>query len=180
MGAEHRVAKRHRWRLPCEIVFEGGTQRALVLDLSKTGIFVQTGVRLRPGSDVEIKLQLEDVPEPILLRARVARAKHVPSHLTTVARGGVGLQLREAPPKYYEAIAALESGKPLRANVPIDGAETTQRATIRARFRARVQQTDGPRSRRIELHADSIEQARALALQEVGKGWEIVSVDPIG
>ena len=180
MGEEHRVAKRHRWRLPCEIVFEGGTQRALVLDLSASGLFVQTGVRLRPGTDVEIRLQLEHVPEPIHLRARVARAKHVPSHLTTVARGGVGLRLHHVPAKYLEAIAALESGKPLRANVTQDAAAEKGEAALRPRFRVRVQQSDGPRSRRIELHADSVEQARALALQEVGKGWEIVSADAIG
>jgi hypothetical protein len=180
MGEEHRVAKRHRWRLPCEIVFEGGTQRALVLDLSASGLFVQTGVRLRPGAEVEVRLQLEHVVEPIHLRARVARAKHVPSHLTTVARGGVGLRIHQAPAKYLEAIASLESGKVLRANMVQDGAVEKPAATTRPRFRVRVQQSDGPRSRRIELHADSVEQARALALQEAGTGWEIVSADAIG
>jgi hypothetical protein len=182
--SESRVAKRHRWRLPCEIVFEGGTQRALVIDLSSTGIFVQTGVRLRPGADVEIRLQLEHLSEPVLLRARVARAKHVPTHLTTVARGGVGLHLREAPAAYLEAIAALESGKPLRGNVVNEGGGLDKPepapAEVRPRFRVRVQQCDGPRSRRLELHADSVEHARKLALAEVGKGWEVVSADRLG
>jgi hypothetical protein len=177
---EHRAAKRHRWRLPCELSFDGGTQRALVLDLSSSGIFVQTGVRLRPGTEVSVRLQLEDLREPILLRARVARTKHVPSNLSTVARGGVGLKLREAPKAYFDVIATLESGKALRANVGADSAEEKAPAPeLRPRFRIRVQQSDGPRSRRIELHADSPAQARALALQEVGKGWEVVSADRI-
>lgn len=151
--------------------------RAFVLDLSSTGLFVQTGARLRPGADVEVRLQLANLPEPLLLRARVARTKQVPTQLTTVAHGGVGLRLREVPKQYLAAIEKLDSGAGLRS------AETPKppppAAAARTRFRVRVRQTDGPRSRSIELHADDAEQARVLALREVGKGWEAVSADPL-
>lgn len=184
--AEGRVAKRHRWRLPCEIVFDGVAQRAIVLDLSASGIFVQTGARLRPGSDVEIRLQLDTESEPLLLRASVARAKQVPSQLTTVAHGGVGLRLLNAPNAYFEAIAALESGKSLRGHVVASGAPVENKrsdpapAPPRPRFRVRVQQSDGPRSRTIELAADHEDQARVLALREVGAGWEAVKAERLG
>jgi Tfp pilus assembly protein PilZ len=181
--SQNRVAKRHRWRLPCELVFDGVAQRAIVLDLSTSGVFVQTGARLRPGTDVEIRLQLATAAEPLLLRARVARAKQVPSQLTTVAHGGIGLRLREAPKAYFEAIEALESGKSLRGHVPesaVPGEAKKPAAPARPRFRVRVQQSDGPRSRTIELAADNEAQARAFALRECGSGWEAVKADRLG
>ncbi len=108
--SDHRVAKRHKWRLACEVVSEGRSQRAIVIDLSTTGIFVQTGTRVPPGSEVEVRLLLPDATEPILLRAKVARNKQVPPQLTSVARGGVGLRILEAPTAYYETIGSLEGG----------------------------------------------------------------------
>jgi len=79
--------------LPCEVLFEGASVRAFVLDLSATGLFVQTSVRMRPGSDVEVRLQIANVSEPLHLRARVARRRQVPTQLTTIAHGGVGVAL---------------------------------------------------------------------------------------
>jgi len=149
--------------------------RAFVLDLSSTGLFVQTGARLRPGADVEVRLQIAGLPEPLLLHARVARTKQVPTQLTTVAHGGVGLRLRDVPKRYLEAIQLLESGTGLRV---AEMAKPEAPAAIdRPRFRVRVKQSDGPRSRSIDLCADDVEQARAFALREVGKGWEAVSAD---
>lgn len=172
---EGRVAKRHRWRLPCEVLFEGSSARGFVLDLSATGLFVQTSARLRPGATVEVRLQIANLPEPLLLHARVARTKQVPTQLTTVARGGAGLRLRDIPKQYLEAIQKLDDGAGLRgANAPKASAPA---AVERPRFRVRVKQCDGPRSRSIELYADHAEQARAFALREVGRGWEAVNAE---
>lgn len=174
---ESRAAKRHRWRLPCEVFFDGASVRAFVLDLSSTGLFVQTSVRLRPGSDVEVRLQIANVPEPLQLRARVARTKQVPTQLTTIAHGGVGLRLREVPKQYLDAIQLLESGTGLRAS---EGPKPDAPAVgERPRFRVRVKQSDGPRSRSIELCASDAAQARSLALREVGEGWEAVAVEQL-
>jgi Tfp pilus assembly protein PilZ len=175
--AETRAAKRHRWRLPCEVLSEGSSVRAFVLDLSATGLFVQTAARLRPGADVEVRLQIATLPEPISLRARVARTRQVPTQLTTIAKGGVGLRLRDVPKRYIDAIEKLESGAGLRG---ADASESNApAATDRPRFRVRVKQSDGPRSRNIELRAKDAEQARALALREVGKGWEAVGAERV-
>jgi len=161
--------------LPCEVLFEGASVRAFVLDLSATGLFVQTSVRMRPGSDVEVRLQIANVSEPLHLRARVARRRQVPTQLTTIAHGGVGLRLREVPTQYLDAIQLLESGTGLRGSeVPKPDAPA---ASERPCFRVRVKQSDGPRSRSIEVRAGDGEQARALALREVGKGWEAVAVE---
>jgi len=108
--AENRSSKRQRWRLPCEIVYDGGRQRSFVVDLSETGLFVQTGARLRPGTEVEVRLTLDRRPAPVVLRTRVARTKQVPSHLMSVARSGIGLRLLDAPDDYLAVLADLKSG----------------------------------------------------------------------
>lgn len=173
---ESRASKRHRWRLPCEIVYEGGRQRSFVLDLSVSGLFVQTGARLKPGAEVEVRLMFEASPAPVVLRAKVARAKQVPSQLTTVAHGGVGLQLIDVSQEYLDALLALDVAGNKRAGIP---EEVKPAPSVKRRFRVRVKQTSGMRSRSIELLADSAKEAGTLALREVGDGWEIASADRI-
>lgn len=179
---ESRSAKRHKWRLPCEVVAEGRSQRAIVLDLSESGLFVQTGTRLPPGAEVEVRVRLADSAEIVTLRAQVARNKQVPPQLTSVARGGVGLKILDAPLAYYDQVNALDSsgGKQsvpaAEAGAP---AATAPPAAIRTRFRVRVKQSDGPRSRTIEIFADTADEARSRALSEAGKGWEAVTAEAI-
>jgi hypothetical protein len=177
---ESRAAKRHKWRIPCEIVFEGGRQRSFVIDISESGVFVQTGVKLVPGSLVEIRLSFEGSAAPMLLRARVARAKKVPAQLTSVAHGGVGLQILDVTNEYLRAVRALgRTDSPLAADTRPKTVAAPAPPPARPRFRVRVKQCDGPRSRTLELAADSAEQARTLALREVGTGWDAVSADRI-
>lgn len=176
--SEDRVAKRHKWRLACEVVCDGRSQRALVIDLSQTGVFVQTGTRLPHGAQVDVRLMLTDATEPILIRAIVARNKQVPPQLTSVARGGVGLKIVDAPSAYYETIASLEGGDSRRqTSAPAASPAAPQPA--RTRFRVRVKQSDGPRSRSVEILAESPDEARERALAEVGAGWEAVAADSI-
>jgi Tfp pilus assembly protein PilZ len=179
--SEPRVAKRHKWRLACEVVCEGRSQRAIVIDLSETGVFVQTGTRLPPGANVDVRLMLTDATEPILLRAKVARNKQVPPQLTSVARGGVGLKIVDAPNAYYETIASLEGGDSRRQTGAPAAAAAPPAAPKPAgtRFRVRVKQSDGPRSRSVEVLANSPDEARARVLAEVGAGWEAVAADSI-
>jgi hypothetical protein len=184
--AEHRVAKRIRRRMACELKAEGRQQRAIVLDLSRTGLFVQTSARLAPGAQVELWLQFEDQREPILLRAAVARQKAVPSNLTSVAQGGVGLRIVDAPRAYYELLG--ETGPPPAATTgpaskpaapaPVE-AKAAAPAPALPRFRVRVKQSDGPRSRILDIVAETAERAVAAALAQVGKGWEALGAERV-
>ena len=172
-----RAAKRHKWRLPCEIVYEGGRQRSFVLDLSETGLFVQASGRLRPGTEIEVRLTLEHAAAPLVLRAHVVRAKQVPAQLISVVHGGIGLALHSPPKEYLDALAALEEdGAHLRAQAT---PEKPPAPALVQRFCVRVKQCDGQRSRTLTLHADTAEQARSLALRETGAGWEVASVEPV-
>jgi Tfp pilus assembly protein PilZ len=176
--SKDRIAKRHKWRLACEVVCDGRSQRAIVIDLSQTGVFVQTGTRLPPGSEVEVRLLLTDAAEPILLRATVARNKQVPPQLTSVARGGVGLRIVDAPAAYYETINSLEGGDS-RRQPSTPAALPAAPEPAKTRFRVRVKQSDGPRSRSVEILAESPDEARARALAQLGAGWEAVAADSI-
>jgi PilZ domain len=173
--SETRAAKRHRWRLPCEIVYEGGRQRSFVIDLSETGLFIQTSVRLKPGAEVEVRLTLETASRPLVLRAQVARAKQVPTQLTSVAHGGVGLRLVAPPKEYLDALRGLSPGGNLRTGMTPTPMPVEKPVT--QRFRVRVKQTDGPRMRVIEIDAESGDRARARALKETGSGWEVTAVE---
>lgn len=182
--AEHRVAKRVRRRMPCEIKAEGRQQRAIVIDFSRTGLFVQTSARLSPGTPVELWIQFEDQREPILLRASVARQKAVPSNLTSVAQGGIGLRILDAPPSFY---ALLGEAPPLprpakKAADVVPGHTGPGRAAeppALPRFRVRIKQSDGPRSRILDIVAETAERACASALAQAGAGWEALGAERV-
>jgi hypothetical protein len=142
-----------------------------VLDLSATGLFVQTGARLKPGVEVEVRLALESVPQPLVLRARVARAKQVPQQLMSVAQGGVGLRLISPPRAYIDALRKFEEGTILRSG---NGEQPQEPRPAAQSFRVRVKQTDGPRMRTLQVAAESQDDARTRALRELGAGWEVV------
>jgi hypothetical protein len=148
-----------------------------VLDISETGIFVQTSTRLPPGSEVEVRVRLTDSAEPVHLRAQVARNKLVPQQLTSVARGGVGLKILRAPPAYFEQISALDGAGEKRS--PVAAAAEPAPMPAELRFRVRVKQSDGPRSRSLEVVAASVDEARARALADVGSGWETVAAEAL-
>ena len=190
--ARKRIAKRIRRRMACEIRAEGRQQRAIVLDLSRTGLFVQTSARLAPGTAVELWIQFEDQREPILLRATVARQKAVPPNLTSVAQGGVGLRILDAPRAYYDLLG--EDGPDPGATqppAPRDAPATTAprgaaareappaAAPALPRFRVRVKQSDGPRSRVLDIVAETAERACAAALRQVGAGWEALGAERV-
>jgi hypothetical protein len=161
--------------MPCEIRADGRQQRAIVLDFSRSGLFVQTSARLAPGTTVELEIQLDSTSPAVRVRARVARQKAVPSNLTSVAQGGVGLRILEAPPAYYAALDQHASDEDdAAATPPPREAPAPPPRRAAPRFKVRVKQTDGPRSRILDIEADDADGARARALAEVGKGWEIV------
>jgi len=175
-----RAARRQKRRMFCEIVHEGRAQRAIVLDVSRTGLFVQTSARLAPGTELEILLRLEANAEPVRLRTAVARQKAVPAQLTQIAHGGMGLRILEAPREYYHAIGEPAPWPGMGARRPAQATASTAPASTapqKPRFRVRVKQREGSRSRVLEIAAETPERACALALVAVGPGWEALGAD---
>jgi Tfp pilus assembly protein PilZ len=100
-------APRKKKRLSCEIVSNGSRYSGIAIDLSATGLFVQTNVKPMPGSMVKVGISLPGVSEPVAMEARVARKKIVPPELLTLAHGGVGLAFVEPNDAYLDFVAEI-------------------------------------------------------------------------
>jgi hypothetical protein len=191
--------------MPCRVLAEGRQHNGIVLDFSASGLFIQTSARLSPGARVEIDLGLPDGTAH--LQIEVVRRKQVPPQLLTVAHGGLGVRILTAPEAYYRflqevqerdrleqaATGSAPQGSPAdrRTGSPADR-KTTPAAAPPAkpaskpadpppnspRFRVRVSQISGARSRIVAVSARSAEEASRAALAELGDGWKVLQVEP--
>lgn len=179
-----RSSDRRKWRLPCELRAAGSRYAGLVLDVSGSGLFIQTGAMTQPGQRLEVSLSLPNGAEAELV-VRVARKRVVPAQLLTIAQGGVGVQILQASEAYRSYL--LELGlefSPLawghageEASAAAGGPEAGSAGV--QRFRVRISQVSGPRSRRMELEAADAEAASAAALEAAGEGWKVLDVEPL-
>lgn len=225
---EPRVPK----RLPCDVTVGGLRHTGLVLNVSPRGLFVQTTAEARPGTEVSIDLTPPNQQQPVEVRATVVWKRTVPRQMVSVARGGMGLRITEAPENYYSYLSGVIRGiaaptppastarpqgtaKPIakaRAGAsPLTGsnARPTSRpvakpiarpdakpiarpsspfdlpapreamappVTKQLKFRVRVSQCSGSRSRYVDVTASSPTQASRKALKSIGDGWQVLEV----
>ncbi len=186
-----RGAKRARRRLACRLVV--GRQRfsGVILDLSASGIFVQTNAKPRPGEPVSLELSLPDQRAPLRLEAQVARLKVVPPRLVAVAQGGLGLRITNAPEGYFTFLTAIlpdlaagaETDEEAAATLACEAAgpapaSKAEPARATRRYRVRVSQLGGARSRTLHVEARSAEEAAELAFETTGDGWKLLEAVP--
>ncbi|MBW2289601.1 MAG: PilZ domain-containing protein [Deltaproteobacteria bacterium] len=100
-------APRKKKRLSCEIVSNESRFSGIAIDISATGLFIQTNVKPTPGTLIEVGISLPGVDEPVRMEARVARKKIVPPELLTLAHGGIGLALVQPAEAYLDFVAAM-------------------------------------------------------------------------
>lgn len=188
-----RVGDRRKWRMPCEVRASDRRHSGFVLDLSPTGLFVQTSAKVAPGQELELALWLEDEQE-VTLSVSVARKKVVPARLLTVAQGGIGVRIRQAPEAFYAFLRELgiTGAPPVRRGAGVAGSvdpptpgraeggtDATEAEPASPRFRVRVSQVSGPRSRRLDVEAPDADAAAETALGSVGEGWKVLDVEPL-
>ena len=183
-SVDRRRAERTRRRMACSLWVGQRRHTGIVLDISATGLFIQTSASPPPNSVV----------------------KAVPPRLITVAHGGLGLRIENAPEAYFTLVASLQdpdstlsetaaSGSGEAATSPPEQNVTPKSDDEKSRskrerklpprqappprrsFQVRIQQ--GARSRRLEVTAASEKDARQQALAEVGEGWKVLGCDPI-
>lgn len=107
MGARAEV--RFRKRIPCKLMRSRSTFSGLVLDVSRTGLFVQTSASAKAGDQVQVELGRGGA-EAIVVNAEVVWQRRVPHQLRSAVQGGLGLQIRFAPEPYYLLLAEAAQG----------------------------------------------------------------------
>lgn len=154
----------------------------MVLNVSRGGLFVQTSARACPGDRVRIALNPGVRCGSIGLEARVVWRRVSPPQLQSVTRGGVGLEIQLASDVYYDFLAgvarpseerhrarqARETSGPAASGAPL-GSQAS-------RFRVRMSQQGGPRSRALLVEVTEAE-ARRRALASTGEGWTILEIE---
>ncbi len=172
---ERRRERRTRRRIPCRLKIGGREYSGIALNLSRRGMFVQTNARPSRGEAVEIFIQLPDLAG-LTLRASVARVVLVPPGLARVGGGGIGLRLLDAREDYTAFVDGGASTVTVLCDVSRTPAEPLTPSL--QRFRVRVAQTSGPRSKTVLVCCDSEAEACEAVLQQFDEGWKILEVNP--
>jgi len=167
--------------MPCQLLVGLRTHTGLVLDLSPSGLFIQTNAKARRGDRLPVSFSVNE-SEPMEMVVEVVRTKAVPPRLLTAAHGGIGVRIVNAPEGYYQFLTELGIAERFAT-----AAESTDESELAPapeadagpRFRVRVSQTSGPRSRRLEFSAPDAETACARALEEMGEGWKVLGVESL-
>jgi hypothetical protein len=188
-------APRSKKRIPCEVKSGQHRHAGMILDVSATGLFIQTSAAHPPGTRVNVDVNLPSGSQ-LLLQGSVARRKVVPARLRSVETGGIGVRLDYAPEEFFQLIARVQGteakaettappvAKPAQAprptarpSTPRPAAPPRQAAPPRALYRVRVAQAAGARSRFLDVRAESVKAAQAQVLAELGDGWKILSCE---
>ena len=172
---EKRGGDRRKRRVTCEIEGRAGRTRGIVLDLSPRGLFVQTDTGPALGEPVRVHLRGPG-DQALVIDAEVARKRVVPRRLSSVATGGLGLRIRQAPEEFF-SLLSTDPPRATPATAPATGGPpVTPPAEVL--FRVRVQQCGGPRSRNLLVSAAGEQAARERAMEDLGEEWKVLEVVP--
>jgi len=99
-------------RLPCRVKVAGTSFGGMVLNVSRSGLFVQTTARVDPGTEMWLELNPSAERSAIELGAQVIWKRVVDARLRGVVSGGVGLKIHSAPESYYTLLMRLAAVAP--------------------------------------------------------------------
>jgi hypothetical protein len=111
---QKRRHRRIRRSFACELCIGDRRYRGMAVELSQSGLFVQTAAAIRPGSEIEIRLAGSGTVPGMALRAVVARRHIAPAQLATFVRRGVALEVLEAPVEYGLACGSEPLAAPIK------------------------------------------------------------------
>ena len=193
---------RSKMRIACTLHLEESRHSGMVLDVSAGGLFVQTNASPAPGTPLRLELRVPGLSEPLDMQATVARKRIVPPRLRALLKGGIGIQLENAPEEFYAMIAKLQAadgastqseGSGQTAEAAAESSKApgqasarqagTQQKPPRAKpkltsFRVKLSQLGGSNSRGSVLRAAGEEEARRRAILDVGDGWKVTHCEP--
>ena len=188
-----RGAERTKQRAACTLTLDGRRHNGFVLDLSQSGLFIQTSATPAPGQRLDIEVVIRG--ETLAMHVEVVRRKAVPAQLLTVAHGGIGVRILAAPEMYYQLLTTARGpssggtrrapGGERAAGSPASARPAQPRrgpAPARAprapavRFRVRVSARHGARSRTLQVEAADEAAARREVSEELGDDWKILEI----
>ncbi len=170
--AEERLQK----RMPCMIEIQGEQQKAIVLNLSRAGFYVQTMIAAQRGQSVSVLLDSE-YADPLDLRTQVVWKRRPASRMYELGGRGLGLRLSSAPPCYLDLCDEL-----LPVVKPAPGAASAAEEPVRGQpYRVRLRLEGSSRSSCFEVDSVSEASAAAAALVRAaetmpGRTWEVLDV----
>jgi hypothetical protein len=145
----------------------------MVLNVSRSGLFVQTTAGASPGDAVHFELALGSAELPV--DARVVWRRVVAPHLRTVSTGGMGVHIQYASDAWYGFLAGLAaSGSAEEGETSPEPAAAGIDAGFA--FRVRLRLLGSPRTRTIVVVARDADQARERARQQVGGDWRVLEL----
>ena len=189
MVQQRRAQTRAKKRFSCTILSEARRYSAVVIDISATGLFVQTSAAVTIGSVVQLEMNIPGCPKPVLSDAQVARQKVVPHELRSVEKGGLGLRIILPPPEFLEYYASA-----VRVEIPGGGSSAKEKPAPKRiakqpekkpkkiqeiTYRVRLGQIGGSRTRLIDVTCGTVQQAEAAALRKVGDEWKVLLAAPV-
>jgi hypothetical protein len=160
---------RFRKRVPCRLEVGGGAHRGMVLNVSRSGLFVQTTAGASPGDAVHLDLSLGDADLPV--DARVIWRRVVAPHLRTVSTGGMGVHIQYASDAWYGFLAGLAGSGADEEAAPAAAADDG-----RLDFRVRLRLLGSPRTRTLVVSAADAKEARERARQLAGADWRVLEL----
>jgi len=169
-GGSPWVTNRKKRRIPCQLWVGEREHSALILDVSPSGLFIQTHAKTQRSERLRIQFSHED--QLLELKVEVVRIKTVPQNLLAAAKGGVGVRIVTAPEEYYTLLEGLGINERAKPTFELEREPGL-------RFRVHVAQIGGPRSRRVEVSAADADAAGVRALEEIGGGWKVLRVESV-
>jgi hypothetical protein len=174
---QRRKVERLKQRLTCELVMGDRRHPGIVLDVSPTGLFVQTSCSPPPGERARVKLRRPGEAD-VEVVASIARRYLVPRRLMSIARGGVGLQIESASDEYLRLVDSARQAEKAADRKATDTPPLPQPCEG-STYRVRARQSSGSRSRTLRVTAASEEDAKVVASTRLDEGWEILTIDPV-
>jgi hypothetical protein len=106
--------ERVKRRFACTFLVEGQRYRGFVVELSRSGLFLQTDATTSPGKEIELQLAATGAVPDMRLRGVVVRRRMVSTMLASVVRRGIAVEILEAPREYGLACGSALLDAPIR------------------------------------------------------------------
>ena len=163
--------------MPCAVLVSGSRHGGTVLNLSATGLFVESQASPEVGSAITLVVTPSDGEGAFRIVARVARLEPSTERSATQDQFGIGMDIEDAPEHYYGVLADLMGQEMGDRAIPTNGfadPPSVVAPEVMPRFRVRiVRSTRGWQTRTVILSAVSEGDACRMAIAAAGPGWRV-------